>query len=188
MGTGHRIAITGTPGCGKTTLCTQAAETGISVQAVAVIAYRHGLLGNPDPDDGAAPIDTEALTEALAASEWVERSDAVTLIDGHLSHLLPVDAVILLRCHPEVLQQRLIERGYSESKVNENVEAELIGSIAAECLTSAAEGGTPMLEVDMTTIQSEDVLGVMSAWIADGFKPRMPDAPLDWIEQLHGGG
>lgn len=187
MGTGHRIAITGTPGCGKTTLCTQATEEGISVQAVAVIAFRHGLLGSPDPEDGAAPIDTEALAESLAASEWEERSETTTLIDGHLSHHLPIDAVVLLRCHPEVLQQRLINRGYSESKVNENVEAELIGAIAAECLTSSEENGTPMLEIDMTATQARDVLGIVSAWMADGFKPRMPDAPLDWIEQLHGG-
>jgi adenylate kinase len=187
MGSGYRIAITGTPGCGKTTLCTQASDSGMNVEAVAVIAYRYGLLGSPDPDDGAAPIDTDALAKTLAQGEWASETETAILIDGHLSHYLPVDAVVLLRCHPEVLQQRLIERGYSDPKVDENVEAELIGVIAGECLASAASGGNPMLEIDMTAAKTGDVLGLVNAWITDGFKPRLPNAPVDWIELLHGG-
>ena len=108
--TGVRIAVTGTPGVGKTSFCAEADWQVISVKSLAEI---HDCIGSVDDDDS-APIDIEKLNEKL---DWNEND--LLLIDGHLSHLLPVDAVILIRCHPDTLRNRLFSRDYGENKINE---------------------------------------------------------------------
>jgi adenylate kinase len=169
---GMRIAVTGTPGTGKTTLC-EASK--LEMQSVIGLAERHGCLGPVDSDDGAAPVDVERLIEAV---DWTPSAEMI-LIDGHLSHLLPVDAILLIRCHPSILQSRLEERGYSAAKVVANVESELIGIIAAEC------EDLPCLELDSAS-STDSMIAALKRWAADGFKPHQPNAAIDWIEVIHG--
>ena len=168
--TGVRIAITGTPGVGKTSFCTAMNHHTKSVEE---IAAPHDCLGETEKD-GAAPIDLEKLIQKI---DWSE--EGAILIDGHLSHLLPVDAIILIRCHPDILRKRLAERDYSQSKVDENVECELIGIVAAECLDK------PCLELD-SAIGVEAMIARAERWITDGFKPSRPNEGIDWIGQIHG--
>ena len=93
--TGVRIAVTGTPGVGKTTFC---ASSNWSTTTVKELAEKHGCVEVVD-SDGAAPIDIEKLVNSLV---WPKGN--IHLIDGHLSHLLPVDAIILIRCNPSALR------------------------------------------------------------------------------------
>lgn len=165
---GFRIAITGTPGTGKTTLCAALAGPVVSVSR---LAAAHGCLGEVDATDGAAPVDVEALAAAALPEGFV---------DGHLSHLLPVDGIVLLRCHPEVLRARLEARGYTAEKVEANVESELLGTIAAEC------EDRPCLELD-SEAGSNALIGAVDSWVSDGFKPRRPNEAIDWIDRIHGG-
>tara|TARA_B110001454_G_C12527141_1_gene353609 strand:- start:138 stop:653 length:516 start_codon:yes stop_codon:yes gene_type:complete len=168
--TGIRIAVTGTPGAGKTAFCS---ASNIRVMTMEDIASSHDCLGEIE-EDGAAPIDMEKLTATMT---WPEGD--TLLIDGHLSHLLPVDAIILIRCHPSILRSRLSERDYSQSKIDENVECELIGVISAECLD------LPCLELD-SVIGIEAMVATAERWITDGFKPRRPNEGIDWIGLIHG--
>ena len=168
--TGVRIAVTGTPGVGKTSFCTKAKWPTNSVKN---LAEKYDCIG-PIDEDGSAPIDIEKLVGKL---DWSEGD--VQLVDGHLSHLLPVDAIILIRCHPDTLQERLFSRNYSEQKINENVECELIGLISSECQK------LPCLELDSAKgIQS--MIEDAERWIADGFKHHRPNEAIDWIAEIHG--
>ena len=168
--TGIRIAVTGTPGVGKTTFCERFKWSKISVKE---LAEQHGCIDDVD-EDGVTPIDVNALSQEI---NWPEGD--YWLIDGHLSHLLPVDAAIVIRCNPSALQRRLESRGYSAQKINENVECELIGSIVAECLD------LPFLELDSAD-GLESMIASAEAWITDGFKPQRPSEPIDWIHEIHG--
>ena len=168
--TGVRIAVTGTPGVGKTSFCAEADWQVISVKS---LAEKHDCIGSVDEDDS-APIDIEKLNERL---DWNEND--LLLIDGHLSHLLPVDAVILIRCHPDTLRNRLISRDYHENKINENVECELIGLISSECQN------LPCLELNSDN-GIEAMIDAAERWITDGFKPNQPNEAIDWIAEIHG--
>ena len=168
---GFRIAVTGTPGVGKTSFCS---GSDFHIVTVDEIAAQHDCLGAIE-DDGAAPIDLERLISMIT---WPDENQI--LIDGHLSHLLPIDAVVLIRCHPDILRNRLAERNYSQIKIDENVECELIGVIAAECLE------IPCLELD-SAIGIDAMIAALEVWMTDGFKPRRPNEGIDWIGQLHGG-
>ena len=45
---------------------------------------------------------------------------------GPLCPLLPCDRIVVLRCRPDVLKQRLAPRKYREEKIRENAEAEAL--------------------------------------------------------------
>ena len=111
------IGVIGTPGCGKTTFCQKSMLPTISL---ADYAREHDCLGEIEAD-GAAEMDVEKLSKI-----WVNPNE-LTLIDGHLAHHLPVDALIVIRCSPEELKSRLKARGYSDEKVRQNGVVEMLG-------------------------------------------------------------
>ena len=175
---GFRLALTGTPGTGKSTVAGLLSEVGFDVLTVESLAEENELKGDLDPADGALVIDTDALHEALLGP-WQTMPASPIVIDGHLSHHLPCDAVVVLRCSPNVLESRLIERGYHKEKVQSNCEWELIGGAWNEY-----EEGFPWIEFDTTASDAESIVASITVWIADGFKPASRSPEIDWIERM----
>jgi adenylate kinase len=55
----------------------------------------------------------------------------MTVVDTHVPDAVPrerVSKVIVLRCHPRVLEARLRRKGWSASKIRENLLAEILDS------------------------------------------------------------
>ena len=179
-----RVALSGTPGTGKSTLASRATFAGVDVVDVAELAARYECLGEVDPEDGAMPIDVEGLMEALE-EVWVGRPRRAQVVDGHLSHLLPVGAIIVLRCHPHVLGERLVARGWKMRKVVTNTEHELLGGPLQD-LAATGWPNVPWLELDTTTATADKSWAAMLTWLAERGRPRQPERTIDWIEVLHG--
>ena len=72
------------------------------------------------------------------------------------------DKLIVLRCRPEILKERLALRNYSSSKINENLEAEALGVCSAESLDiyedNAYELDVSDLDVDGAVLILMDVI------------------------------
>ena len=175
---GFRLALTGTPGTGKSTVAGLLSEKGFEVLTVESLAEENGLKGDLDSTDGALVIDTEALHRVLLESWHAMPVDPV-IVDGHLSHHLPCDAVVVLRCSPDVLETRLAGRGYHSEKIQSNCEWELIGGAWNEY-----EDGFPWIEFDTTASDAESIVASINGWIADGFKPVSQSPGIDWIERM----
>ncbi|HII43034.1 TPA: AAA family ATPase [Candidatus Thalassarchaeaceae archaeon] len=173
-----RLALAGTPGTGKTTVAALLSAAGFGIVTIEELAQSAGALGEVDPSDGARPVDLDLLIEAIAES-WKSAPSSPEIIDGHLSHHLPADAVVVLRCNPATLRERLSERGYSSAKVEGNVEWELLGGAWNE-----REGDSPWSEFDTTTEDVDSVVKSILAWISDGFKPTSPEGVIDWIARM----
>ena len=94
MGQDFRLALTGSPGTGKTTVAEKFGGTGLVVDSVVKLAEMHGCLGELDSEDNSRPVDLDSLCSKLS-KEWFAMSDAPTVIEGHLSHHLPVDGIVL---------------------------------------------------------------------------------------------
>lgn len=109
------IALTGTPGTGKSSVAERLRERGYKVATVVELAEKHGCI--IDEEDGEIVIDVESLAA---------RIDFEGIVEGHLSHLLKPDVAIVLRCNPAVLRERLKGRNWSEEKLLENLEAEML--------------------------------------------------------------
>ena len=175
---GFRLALTGTPGTGKSTVAQMLSSDGYEVITVESLAEQYGLSGEIDPSDGVRVIDTGALHDVLAPA-WESSPDGVVVVDGHLSHHLPCDAVAVLRCTPEILGSRLVSRGYSADKVQANYEWELLGGAWNE-----REGDAPWCEFDTSHSGVNSVVDSLADWIADGFKPASPGSVIDWVARM----
>ena len=172
-----RLALTGTPGVGKTTISSLLADVGYQVETVQDIAQRFGCIDDVDSEDGARPIDIDGLNTQIH-SEWKNNPIKSIVIDGHLSHLLPVDCVVILRCSPSVLRKRLTGRSYAEQKISGNVDWEILGSAWAEM-----DDTVPAIEFDTSSDGVETVFQRIMDWVADDFKPRRPLSLIDWIDR-----
>ena len=174
------IAISGTPGCGKTSLAEMFSNNGVNVFTVKQLAKQHECLSEENVQDGASEIDIHKLAEL-----WQNENNGLAIIDGHLSHFLDVDGIILLRCNPKELAIRLSKRDYSAAKINSNVEWELISGTWSEILEFEID--IPIMEFDTTEQTSEEIFQQVSNWIDENI-PDMPileqsDNSIDWMKE-----
>ncbi len=154
------VGVTGTPGCGKTTFCN---NSGIPVIDLNEYAEKFDCLSDVD-EYGIREMDLDRLKLL-----WKPPTE-LTLYDGHLAHYMPVDAIIVLRCEPLELKQRLEARGYSEWKVKQNVEVEMLGGPWNDLVTDSR----PIFEGEIGAIN----------WIKSGCpKHTTPDLAVDWLSR-----
>lgn len=156
-----KVGITGTPGTGKTTVAEHLENKVISLKEFA--ADR-----NLGEQKELFQIDIEKVKENLPSQYWVE---------GHLAHKLDLDYCIVLRTKPEELKKRLDERGYSEEKVRENVEAEAMDLILSE----AVQRDFPVYELDTTEKTAEEAVDEIKKAV-ENKKERT--GVVDWTDFL----
>lgn len=130
------IALTGTPGTGKTSVAKIMKKKGFVVIELNFEIKKHKLYSGYDRKRKTYVADLGKIEKFLKKELKSERyGNKQVIIDSHLSHLLPsriVDAVIVLRCEPAALEKRLKKKGWSAEKIRENAEAETIGLIEYE--------------------------------------------------------
>ncbi|MBI3840619.1 MAG: adenylate kinase family protein [Thaumarchaeota archaeon] len=167
---GNIVAITGTPGTGKKTLSPLVArKLGLACVSVNDLAEKYGLVR------AEGMVDTEGLRERISKDF---RGPA--LLFGHLiPYVLSRSAtriVVVLRCEPSVLRKRLLSRGYPMSQVRENLEAELIGVVAADA--RSALGTAKTTEFDTTHLP----VAHASALIAEAIVGNGKRVNIDWVK------
>jgi len=156
-----RIAVTGTPGTGKTT-ATERLDTDLDVIHLNDVIEREGLTRGVDDERGSAIADLDAV------EKWLDDRDDI-VVESHLAHHLPVDRVIVLRCHPETVEGRLGERGESEESAAENAESEALDVILVESLDE--HGAESVYEIETTDRSPEEVAGEIQAVIEGDREP-----------------
>lgn len=166
------IAITGTPGCGKTTLARQLRKQGRSVADLKQHAMDVGAVVGHDEQDGSDVLDLDVLRRAPPAADFVE---------GHLAHELPVQAIWVIRCEPSILRGRLEARGYGPGKVVENLEAEAMDLILQEALAA----GVPVVQRDGSRRNPDELLSSFVETEPAGLKSHDLE-PVDWSPWLLG--
>ncbi len=147
------IAITGTPGTGKTSVChVLESRYGYNILSLNALITRRGFYTGIDHERGCLIADLTRLCEyiSMRRREEAMRGDKqkALVIEGHLAHLLQPDIAIVLRTSPEVLAERLRHRGFHARKIEENVEAEMLDVILIEAVELC--GWEHVYEVDTT--------------------------------------
>ena len=132
------IALTGTPGTGKTSVAMELRKRGIPVTHVSDTTGPY-TLGE----------DKERDTRIIDDERWaLEFTPVEGIIEGHMAHYLQADRIVILRCRPDILKERLSGRGYSEEKIHENVESEILDVALAEAFD--IHGKDILYEIDTT--------------------------------------
>ncbi|VVB74454.1 Putative adenylate kinase [uncultured archaeon] len=114
-----RLAITGTPGCGKTTLAKQlGAKLGLKVINEKDFALKNKLGSFNEENELEIPI----KEFEKKANSFLKKTDNV-LFEGHVlcEAKLVVDKIIVLTINPEELELRLEQRNYHAAKIMDNV-------------------------------------------------------------------
>ena len=170
------IAITGSPGVGKTTISSMLATKGWKVNTVAELAKTFDCEGDYDESMGCVEIDIHKLAERFL----MEPNDNL-IIDGHLAHFLAVDAIVILRCEPSQLRARLESRGYTQPKINANLEWEFIAGTWSEIVEFDID--VPILELDSSTLSAEELIKRLLDWIDGDFKHNSTiiSNAIDWL-------
>ncbi|ACV23953.1 adenylate kinase family protein [Methanocaldococcus fervens] len=166
-----RIAITGTPGVGKTTVSKVLGNKfGIKVIDITEAVKKHKLYTEKDEEMDSYVIDFEKLENFI---KEIEEKEKVIILDGHVSHLLNPDYTIVLRCNPEIIKERLEKRGYKPKKVLENIQAEILDV----CL---CESKGKIYEIDTTGRDVEDIVSEIIEAIKNKKERK---GIVDWTEK-----
>ena len=169
-----RVAVTGTPGTGKTT-ATDRLETDLEVVHLNAVIEAEGLTAGTDEGRGSWIADLDAV------ADWLDGRDDV-VVESHLAHLLDADRVVVLRCRPEVLASRLVERGESPEKAAENAEAEALDLILAEAVEGHGEAN--VYEVDTTDLDPDGVADAIDAVVRCEREPSA--GTVSFVDYLDG--
>ncbi|MBC5792469.1 MAG: adenylate kinase family protein [Nanohaloarchaea archaeon] len=164
------IALTGTPGTGKTSVAENLKNEGFEVVDLTKFVKQRGL-GEPGDE---FEVDIPEMVEAL--EKEIDREKDI-VIEGHLSHHFEADYCIALRCNPEELRERLSTRDYSEQKIEENVESEILDIILSEAVHKQDD----IIEVDTTERSAERVAEEVIEKVENG---ETGFGSVDWTEYL----
>ena len=179
------IFISGTPCTGKTTVASDLndylSSNGFHSRLIKVndFAIDNDLVLGEDPDKLYKVIDIDGLNECLN-EEIDQRSNCILIVEGHLSHLCDgADKLIVLRLNPSILKNRLEERDYAESKIQENLEAESLAVCSAEAYEIY---GDKTNEIDASDKSVEEIRDLIIAIASD--KMDCPVGSIDFMEWL----
>ena len=181
------IFISGTPCTGKTTVANDLngylSDNGFDSKLIRIndFAFENDLVLGEDPDKFYKVIDIDGLNECLN-EEIAQISNSILIVEGHLSHLCEgADKMIVLRLNPSILKNRLEERSYVESKIQENLEAEALAVCSAEAYEIY---GDKTNEIDASDKSVEEIRDLIIAIASD--KIECPVGSIDFMEWLLG--
>ena len=184
------ILISGTPATGKTTLC----ETLLSLaqSSTPPLRLQHLSINDiikSDPSFHSTPSKTNANEDhALTVDDdnldLLMDSVSGTISDGNAGGFVLdwhstsgfavrwIDLVVVLTCpDTSVLYDRLSARGYSEEKVQENMDAEIFGIVSEEARESWEEGQVVELKSEKAEDVEENAERIL-AWIGNWIRNR----------------
>jgi len=165
------IAISGTPGTGKTSI-TELLKNNFKIVHLNNLAKEKGCLKGYDRKRKVRIVDYKCLDDKID-----DVSDIV--IESHYAHLMHFDVLIILRTKPDILRKRLIDKGFSIQKINENLEAEALGVISEESMDFLDRA----FEIDTSFITAQVAADLALKIIAE-----RPDeyriGKIDWSEEI----
>ncbi len=176
------IAITGTPGTGKTSVSNSLKAKYFEVVDLNRLAVDENFLDGFDEKRGSKIVDIDKLNNYMK-SNYTSRN--LVFVEGHLSHLLKaVDKVIVFRCHPKELRKRLSSKKWKKEKISENVESEILDIIL--CETNSIHPAENIFEIDTTHRSVNDVMSSVVEIVENDFKPmkKYNMGKIDWSEEI----
>ncbi len=170
-----RVALTGTPGTGKSTVAERIkAESDGDLRVIHLneAVREHGLWTERDDQRDSLVVDLEA------AADWLGEWDG--LLESHLAHYFDADRVVVLRCRPDQLERRLLDRDEPEPKAAENADSEALDVVLSEAVER--HGRDAVYEIDTTDRTPEDVAADVRAVLRGEREPSAGE--VDFTDYL----
>lgn len=163
------ILVTGTPGVGKSTLCERlSSQTGLRWLEISKIAKENNCLEEFDEEYQCPVLDEDKLLDGLEAI----MCQGGNIVDYHSSEFFPerwFDVVFVLRTDNSALFDRLMSRGYTGKKLEDNVDCEIFQISLEEAKNSYSANIVHEL-VNTSPEQLEQNVKVILLWLQEWFK------------------
>ncbi len=175
------IAITGTPGTGKTSVTKILEKNGFSVIYLNELVIEKSFILGKDEKRNSNIVDIEKTDEYFKK----HKTNDLVFIDGHLSHLFSnVDKVIILRCHPNKLEENLNIKNWKKEKINENIESEILDIILTEAVDIHKKEN--IFEIDTTDLSINGIYNAIYNILKNNFKDikKYKIGKIDWSEEI----
>lgn len=177
------LAISGTPGSGKTAVGALLAERlDVEVLELSQLVEREKMYSNQDVARATLIANVEILEKYLAT--LLSQAKRIHLVLGHYADIVPdafLKSLVVLRCHPKILTERLRERQWSTTKILENIQAEILG----ECTSQALLRHPPekIFEVDVSH-KSKEAAADCIEMIFSGKGTEYKLGRISWLKTL----
>ncbi|VVB99473.1 Putative adenylate kinase [uncultured archaeon] len=175
------VLITGVPGTGKTTVADLLSwKTGAALLDINKTVKVLKLYTHTDEEDNAKVVKLKELQAELSSTIKSEKRPLI--VEGHLGceMKLPVQKVVVLRCEPKTLRQRMAARNYPAAKVAANALSE-----ALDYCTVWSErnyGKAKVWEIDTTERTPKEVAEEIEKIISGKIKRKLP--PVSFPDAL----
>lgn len=167
-----RVAVTGTPGTGKTT-ATERLETDLELVHLNEVIREEELATGTDETRESVVADLDAVAEHLQGQDDI-------VVESHLAHHFDMDRVVVLRCHPETVEARLLDRDESPDSAAENAESEALDVILSEAVTK--HGQDAVYEIETTEQTPDETARAIEAVIGGEREPSA--GTVDYTDYL----
>jgi len=184
------IIISGTPGCGKTSVAKELSNL-ISGRIISLneLAISEDFSFEYDEDRKTLIVDFKIfLPYVLKKIKKIKKiNPSFLIIESHFSDIIPnklVDYVFILRCYPDELVNRLKEKNYNSKKITENIQAEILGNCVNYFIKKKTK--KPLFEIDTTHLTIESVAKTIKRIITG--KENLQNyyiGKIDWLEKLY---
>ncbi|XP_022679223.1 adenylate kinase isoenzyme 6 homolog isoform X1 [Setaria italica] len=157
------VLVTGTPGTGKTTTCSLLSEAaGLRHVNIGDLVREKSLHDGWDDD-----LECHVINEDLVCDELEDMmEEGGILVDYHGCDFFPerwFDLVVVLQTDNSILHDRLTSRGYTGSKLSNNIECEIFQVLLEEARESYKEDIVMPLRSDNVEDISRNV-GTLTDW------------------------
>lgn len=170
-----RIAISGVPATGKTEISKLLSKK-LNYRLILINEFAEEL----DAFTGYDKKMESRILDMAKLKKEIKKLKGNIILEGHTSHLFPVDMIIVLRCNPEILKKRLKKKFSSNLlKIQVNLEAEILGVISSEAVMNSRK----VYEIDTTDKSVKESVNVILK-ILKGEIEEFKVGKIDWLEEF----
>jgi len=177
------IVISGTPGTGKTTVASILVKKikGIHID-LSDLVLKEKLYKEVDEKRETVIADLDRLLPKLR--EIIRSANSPIIVEGHYAEIVPskfVNVAIILRTHPKELEKRLKKKNFKESKIRENIQAEILGVCSYNALNAYEK--EKIYEIDTTSKTPNETVNIILE-ILEGKGENYKIGKIDWLAVL----
>ncbi|MFX1418472.1 MAG: adenylate kinase family protein [Promethearchaeota archaeon] len=183
------IIISGTPGCGKTSVAKEMTNL-IDSKIISLnnLAISEEFSFEYDEERETYIVDFEIfLPHVIKKIEEIKQDNPQFLIiESHFSDIIPekfIDYIFILRCDPDELYKRLEKKDYTKKKIVENIQAEILGNCVHQFIQKKTN--IPLFEINTTNLSIKVVAKIIVDIIIEKINGKnYYIGKIDWLEKL----
>ena len=183
------IIISGTPGCGKTSVAHELSKLiDTRIISLSELAVTDDFSFEYDKERKTYIVDFKIfLPYILKKIKIIKMNPSQFLIiESHFSDIIPnkyVDYIFVLRCDPDELVKRLQKKNFDLDKIRENVQSEILGNCVNYLVQKKIK--KPIYEIDTTNLNIESVTKTINDIIfAKVDVENYYLGKIDWLKKL----